>query len=60
MNAPKLNEYLDYLKSINFFPLDICEVHKNDNILIQIDILFIEKDIFKKINPGEKILNFLN
>ena len=60
LNAPKLNEYLDYLKSINFFPLDICEVHRNDNILIQIDILFIEKDIFKKINPGKKILNLLN
>lgn len=60
LNAPKLNEYLDYLKSINFFPFDICEVHRNDNILIQIDILFIEKDILKKTNPGEKILNLLN
>ena len=60
LNAPNLNEYLDYLKSIDFFPLDICEVHKIDNVLIQVDILFIRKNILNKIYPGKKILNLLN
>ena len=60
LNAPSLKEYVDYLNSINFIPYDICEIHKIDNILIQIDILFIRKDIFNKIHPGQKILNILN
>ena len=60
LNAPNLNEYLNYLKSINFFPLDICEIHKMDNIVIQIDILFLKKDILKKIYPSKKFLNIFN
>lgn len=56
--APSLNESIDYLKSINFIPYDICEVHYMDKILIQIDILYIRKDFFYKIFPGEKSINF--
>ena len=60
LNAPHLNDYINYLNSINFVPLDICEIHKIDNIVIQIDILFIKKSTFQKVYPGEKILNLLN
>ena len=60
LKAPNLNEYLDYLRSIEFFPLDICEVHKIDNVLIQIDILFIRKNVLNKIYTDKKILNLLN
>ena len=60
LNAPSLKEYIDHLNSINFVPYDICEIHKIDNILIQIDVLFIRKDILNKLHPGKKILNILN
>jgi FkbM family methyltransferase len=60
MGSPNLSEYIEYLNLIDFIPYDICEVHKIDNVLIQIDILFIKKSIFKKIYPGEKVLNILN
>jgi len=60
LNAPNLNEYINYLNSIDFVPFDICEVHKIDNVLIQVDILFIKKKILNKINPEKKILNILN
>ena len=60
LNAPKLNEYIDYLNSINFVPLDICEIHKMDNVLIQIDILFIRKTVLNKFYPEKKTLNILN
>ena len=40
-----LNECINYLESINFVPLDICEVHYMDKVLIQIDILYINKFI---------------
>jgi len=60
LNSPNLNNYIEYLNSIDFIPYDICENHKIDNILIQIDILFIKKSIFRKIHPEKKILNILN
>ena len=60
LNAPKLNEYIDYLNSINFVPFDICEIHKMDNVLIQMDILFIRKTVLNKFFPEKKTLNILN
>lgn len=59
-NSPNFNEYIKYLDDIGFIPYDICEVHKIDNVLIQVDILFIKKSKFKKIHLNKKILNILN
>ena len=60
LKAPNINEYIKYLESVGFVPYDICEVHRMDNILIQIDILFIKKSILKEIYPEKKILNIFN
>jgi len=59
-NSPNFNEYIKFLDNIGFIPYDICEVHKADNILSQVDILFIKKSKFKKIHLDKKILNILN
>ena len=59
LNSPSLNECVDYLKSINFIPFDICDVHYYDKMLIQIDILYIKKTKFLEIFPGGKSSNFL-
>ena len=59
LNSPNLSECVDYLKSINFVPLDICDVHYFDKMLIQIDILYIKKTKFLEIFPGGKSSNFL-
>jgi FkbM family methyltransferase len=60
LNSPSLNECVDYLRSIDFVPFDICEVHYMDKILIQIDILYIKKSKFFEIFPGGKSIDFLN
>lgn len=39
--APSLTEYIDYMKSQNFMPSDVLEVHSHDKALIQIDMMFI-------------------
>ena len=59
LNSPNLNECVNYLKSISFVPLDICEVHYMDKVLIQIDILYINKSKFFEIFPGGKSIDFL-
>ena len=59
LNSPNLNECINYLESINFVPFDICEVHHMDNVLIQIDILYINKYKFIEIFPGGKSIDFL-
>ena len=59
LNSPNLNECVNYLESINFVPFDICEVHYMDNVLIQIDILYINKSKFFEIFPGGKSIDFL-
>ncbi len=60
LKSPNLNDYIEYLNSIDFIPYDICDTHRIDNVLIQIDILFIKKSIFHEIHPEKKILNILN
>jgi len=58
--SPKLDDYISFLDSIDYVPYDICEIHHIDNILVQADIIFIRKPIFRKIFPQETILNIIN
>jgi FkbM family methyltransferase len=41
--APTFIEYIQYMDSIGFSPLDITELHRANEILCQIDILFLRK-----------------
>jgi FkbM family methyltransferase len=41
--APTFVEYITYLDSIGFSVFDITELHRANNVLIQVDILFIRK-----------------
>ena len=45
------------MNTINFIPYDLVEVHKMDNVLIQIEVLFIKKSLFDRLNLSKKILN---
>lgn len=39
--APTFADYIQYMNSIGFAPLDITEVHRTNGILIQLDIIFL-------------------
>ena len=41
--APSFADYIAYLDQIDFAPLDITELHRANDILCQIDILFLRK-----------------
>ena len=58
--APPLNDYIEYLDNINYLPLEITEKHYLDKVLVQIDIVFLKKDIFKNIYKDKKILKLFN
>ena len=60
IGAPSLSDYIEYLGSINYLPLDVTEIHHLDKVLIQADIIFLKKDIFQKIYKDKKMLKIFN
>lgn len=41
--APTFAEYIAYMDSIGFAPLDVTELHRANGFLCQVDILFVRK-----------------
>ncbi len=58
--APSIVQYIDYLNSIEYLPFDISEVHYIDNVLVQVDIIFLKKKLFRSINSRNTILKIFN
>lgn len=58
--APTLSNYIEYLDKINYLPLEITEIHYLDKILVQVDIVFLEKNIFQKIYEDKKMLKLFD
>ena len=50
--APSIQEYLDTFEQAGLFPHKICEVHSGTGLLLQIDILFVRKDILIDAFPA--------
>ena len=43
-NVPNFFEHIKFMNEIGFIPYDICEIHKVNEILFQVDFIFIRKD----------------
>jgi FkbM family methyltransferase len=43
--SPGIQEYLNFFKKINFIPVNIFEIHRLEDVLVQIDIMFVKADI---------------
>ena len=59
-NSPKFVNYIQSLNSLGYVPIDVCDISYVDKVLIQIDILFIKKNLIHKYYKIDKILNILN
>ena len=59
-NSPKFVNYIQSLNSLGYVPIDVCDISYVDKVLIQIDILFIKKNLINKYYRIDKILNILN
>lgn len=40
--APNIQDYLDFFKQRNFMPVDVFEIHRGEETLIQLDIMFMK------------------
>lgn len=47
--SPKITQYLEYMKSLKFIPYDIFEIHRAENVLLQMDIMFIHEKMHKQL-----------
>lgn len=45
IGAPNIQEYLNFFDYFGFYPMDILETHFMDSILVQIDIVFMKKEL---------------
>ena len=43
--APSMSEYLEYFDKMGFYPMNVEQTHFIDNLLVQIDIVFLRKDL---------------
>ncbi len=59
LGAPKLEEYLDFMKKIDFLPIKIFEQHIDRGLLIQIDILFMSKKSYQTSIPDHNVPKYL-
>lgn len=42
--APNIQEYLSYMKAHSYIPTDVLEIHRAEEVLLQIDIMFIRAE----------------
>jgi len=54
--APNIQDYLDFFKSHNFVPMQLLEKHYIDDILIQVDIMFMRHETKIKLFGPEYYL----
>jgi FkbM family methyltransferase len=54
--SPNMQDYLNFFKSKKFVPIDIFDKHYMDEILIQIDMLFVKYETKEKLMGANAIL----
>jgi len=47
--APNIFEYLTFMRSYDLIPIDVFEIHRAEEVLLQIDIMFIKQATKDKI-----------
>lgn len=47
--APSLDQYFDFMSESHFSPIAITEQHTRNQLMLQVDILFIRKDLFSRL-----------
>jgi FkbM family methyltransferase len=40
-DAPNINDYLQYFKSFDYLPVEVFQIHRSEDTVLQIDIMFM-------------------
>ena len=56
VGAPNIYEYLNNFDKLGFYPMNIEKSHFMDNLLVQIDIIFMRKDLKNELLGINKML----
>lgn len=56
--APKLQDYIDFMYQNDFLPYEICEQHFSHGVLVQIDILFIKRQVYQDLFGIKEKINY--
>ena len=48
LGAPNAHEYINFFLTNDYIPIDCYEIHKLENVLVQLDILFMRKESKEK------------
>jgi len=54
--APTIQDYIEYFKSKRFIPIDIFEIHKGEDTLIQVDIMFMKQSVKEQFLSPNKLI----
>jgi FkbM family methyltransferase len=55
VGAPSLSEVVEHLENQNFVPIHLSEIHNVIDILVQVDIAFLRRDLFISIYGHDDI-----
>jgi FkbM family methyltransferase len=48
LGAPNFHDYIDFMIGHNFFPTALIEIHLREQIIVQVDLVFINKELLTK------------
>lgn len=54
--APKMSEYLDFFKSFDYIPVEITQIHKAEDTVIQIDIVYMLRSAKQQFLSENKVI----
>jgi FkbM family methyltransferase len=56
LGAPNIQDYLNFFDYFGFYPMNILETHFMDNVLVQIDIVFMKKELKNNLYGENKAI----
>jgi FkbM family methyltransferase len=58
--APTIQDYIDFFREKKFVPIHILEIHRSEDILLQVDILFMHNSVKERFLSPNRIINPLS
>jgi len=54
--APKMSDYLDFFKSYDYIPVEVTQVHRAEDTILQIDLLYMLRSAKQQFLSENKVI----